>query len=222
MAGNSSLLRSTFFWSVTARHVDPPRGARDGTLMCIHHLFHVVGPHESCTCGQCDASRLHTRLADKSTHVTGWRDPTYRVAAAIKGSSHRVDQHGTCHVQVHDATRGRRRCEPGGAHAFAGACVTFAWHTARACKVCAPSSVALASIELALARACAGAVQSTGSTRGTSPHPCRQWREQRTWGARGAHPRTPALLQADDLPGSKMKRTKMRLGPGGRSFHGWA
>jgi len=86
--------------------------------------------------------------------------------------------------------------------------VTLAWHKARACKVCAPSSVALASIELALARACAGAVQSTGSTRGTSPHPCRQWREQRTWGARGAHPRTPALLQADDLPGSKTTKKK--------------
>ena len=41
----------------------------------------------------------------KSHVVTGWRDPTYRVAAAIKGSSHRVDQHGTCHVQVQDATR---------------------------------------------------------------------------------------------------------------------
>ena len=33
----------------------------------------------------------------------------------------------------------RRTFEPGGAHAFAGACVTLAWHKARACKVCAPS-----------------------------------------------------------------------------------
>ena len=152
--------------------------------------------------------RRMRRGCNKSTHVTGWRDPTYRVAAAIKGSSHRVDQHGTCHVQVHDATRAttagpsecsRRTCEPGGAHAFAGACVTLAWHKARACKVCAPSSVALASIELALARACAGAVQSTGSTRGTSPHPCRQWRAANVGGTRGTSPhpcRPTACLRA--------------------------
>ena len=83
----------------------------------------------------------------------------------------------------------RRTCEPGGAHAFAGACATLAWHKARACKVCAPSSVALASIALALARAC-GTEQcrSTGSTRGTSPHPCRQWRAANVGGTRGTSP----------------------------------
>ena len=141
------------------------------------------------------------RGCNKSTHVTGWRDPTYRVAAAIKGSSHRVDQHGTCHVQVHDATRAttagpsecsRRTCEPGGAHAFAGGCVTLAWHKARACKVCAPSSIALASIALALARACAAEQCSRQEARGAHPRTPAGSGEQRTWGARGAHPRTPA------------------------------
>ena len=145
--------------------------------------------------------RTMRRGCNKSTHVTGWRDPTYRVAAAIKGSSHRVDQHGTCHVQVQDATRAttagpsecsRRTCEPGGAHAFAGACVTLAWHKARACKVCAPSSVALPSIALALARACGTEQCSRQEARGAHPRTPAGSGEQRTWGARGAHPRTPA------------------------------
>ena len=149
------------------------------------------------------------RGCNKSTHVTGWRDPTYRVAAAIKGSSHRVDQHGTCHVQVHDATRAttagpsecsRRTCEPGGAHAFAGGCVTLAWHKARACKVCAPSSVALASIALALARACAAEQCSRQEARGAHPRTPAGSGEQRTWGAsRGTSPhpcRPTACLRA--------------------------
>ena len=83
----------------------------------------------------------------------------------------------------------------------------------------------------ALAQACAGAVQSTGSTRGTSPHPCRQWRAANVGASRGTSATTralhrglaghiPAPLQADGLPASRMR--EMRRRTGGRSFHGWA
>ena len=183
-----------------------------------------------CTRGRCDACGRCDAAATKA-HTSQGRGPTYRVAAAIKGSSHRVDQHGTCHVQVHDATRAttagpseysRRTCEPGGAHAFAGACVTLAWHKARACKVCAPSSVALASIALLRLREPAQGSAVDRKHAGHIPAPLQAVASSERGGHAGHIPAPLHCCRPTTCLGARRQRRKMRLVTVGRSFHGWA
>ena len=140
------------------------------------------------------------------------RGPTYRIAAAIKGSSHRVDLHGTSRVQVHDGLRAggwplcrarqahsheekrHRRRVSSGAHA-PGACESR-------CGTCVRGSLASEVSIIGIHCTCAsepaqrGAAQHVnGKHAGHIPAPLRA-AASRDVGARGAHPRTPASLCA--------------------------
>ena len=163
----------------------------------VDQLFQLVGPHECCACGRAatrgsQAARCTLAQAGFIARLSALlRGPTYRIAAAIKGSSHRVDLHGTSRVQVHDATRAtrlapllargrhthmKRRGTAAGSAAGRARQVRVHRGAARACgDHSPPKSASLGSIALVRASLHSAAQHST--------------RQQE---ARGAHPRTPA------------------------------
>ena len=160
----------------------------------VDQLFQLVGPHECCACGRaatrgCTLHARSGRLHRAAECFVAGPDVPY--CRRHKGSSHRVDLHGTSRVQVHDATRAtrlapllargrhthmKRRGTAAGSAAGRARQVRVHRGAARACgDHSPPKSASLGSIALVRASLHSAAQHST--------------RQQE---ARGAHPRTPA------------------------------
>ena len=111
----------------------------------------------------------------------------------------------------------RRTFEPGGAHAFAGACVTLAWQRRARARCAHLHELHWKPLRLRLREPAQRSSAVDRKHAGHIPAPLQAVASSERGGHAG---HIPAPLQADGLPGSKMR--KMRRPWGGRYFSGWA